>query len=325
MVGYYPAEQASNFINHERLMALICCSQKQSEWIPENHEIHLPLPELGGNNTIEVWLSGSPVVRSSIDGIDYCTNGEYLFGTLLLHETTGSSLEELSKRAYQRVLTLVESQRFPHLLRMWNYFPGINENSEVLERYRAFCAGRHQAFAARQHGSMTFPAATAIGTHGNGILIYFLASKTLGEQIENPRQMSAFNYPESYGPKPPSFSRAIMHRHEHRDALYVSGTASVVGHETRHPGDVLAQLEETVANLQALIDEARGRGFRGTESLADSNMLKVYLRRSEDYPAVSSSLDKLIGNGVPRLFLNADICRSDLLVEIDALFSSASA
>jgi len=55
-----------------------------------------------------------------------------------------------------------------------------------------------------------------------------------------------------------------------RDCLYISGTASITGHESRHPDDPAAQLEETLVNIKALIDSAateEGIGFDGFASL----------------------------------------------------------
>ena len=37
--------------------------------------------------------------------------------------------------------------------------------------------------------------------------------------------------------------------------LFVSGTASIVGHETQHRGDVVAQTRETLANLSSVLAE----------------------------------------------------------------------
>ncbi len=53
----------------------------------------------------------------------------------------------------------------PHLLRLWNYFSDINEDSDGLERYRHFNVGRQQAFLdAKRSAFEGAPAACALGT-----------------------------------------------------------------------------------------------------------------------------------------------------------------
>jgi chorismate lyase/3-hydroxybenzoate synthase len=91
-----------------------------------------------------------------------------------------------------------------------------------------------------------------------------------------------------------------------------AGTSSVVGHLTVHADDVLAQLEETLVNLEAV---ARAAGARGVSTF---DRLKVYLRRRSDYAAVAARLERELPDA-QKLYLESDICRSDLLVEIEGV------
>src|SRR4029077_5387998 len=135
---------------------------------------------------------------------------------------------------------------YGHLLRVWNYFPHINDDADGVERYVRFNAGRHDAFAAKGRATATdAPAACALGSRGTDLVIYFLAAKRAGQQIENPRQVSAFRYPPQYGPRSPPFAGAMLARPTGKPLLFVSGTASIVGHETLHHGDAAAQAAET--------------------------------------------------------------------------------
>ena len=95
------------------------------------------------------------------------------------------------------------------------------------------------------------------GRDGRRVLqVYWLAARVAGTPLENPRQVAAYRYPRQYGPQSPTFARAMLPPAGSDMPLLLSGTASVVGHETRHPGDVLAQLDETFANLDSLLDIA---------------------------------------------------------------------
>ncbi len=155
-----------------------------------------------------------------------------------------------------------------HLLRVWNYLPQINGDGGGLERYRQFNLGRQQAFV--EAGQAAFegaPAACALGIHQGALCIRFLAGRTAPLPIENPRQVSAYRYPPTYGPRAPTFSRAAIAEIGGGEvALFISGTASIVGHETVHVGEVLAQTQETLRNLDAVIAAANERTTARFES-----------------------------------------------------------
>jgi chorismate lyase/3-hydroxybenzoate synthase len=104
--------------------------------------------------------------------------------------------------------------------------------------------------------------------------------------------------------------------------LFVSGTASIVGHETIHPGDVAAQTRETMANISALLDEANRMVGASRYSL-DGLKFKVYVRQPSDLGAIEAALAGSLRSCAPVVYLQADVCREDLLVEIEATGESA--
>src|SRR3546814_17247700 len=75
--------------------------------------------------------------------------------------------------------------------------------------------------------------------------------------VENPGQVSAYRYPRQYGQQQPSFARAMLPPPGSAMPLLLSGTASVVGHATAHVGELLAQLDETFNNFDALVGAHR--------------------------------------------------------------------
>jgi chorismate lyase/3-hydroxybenzoate synthase len=95
-------------------------------------------------------------------------------------------------------------------------------------------------------------------------------------------------------------------------AFYMSGTASIVGHATRHPGLPDAQLAETVENLRALM-QAAGQGAG-----AGDWAVKTYVRSPAERAGVDEAVSALFGTKAGRLHLRGDICRADLLLEIEA-------
>lgn len=284
---------------------------------PRIVEIGLP-PLANDRGTVEIWRSPDIPTTGSRDGIGFVETSGLIFGRLLIGDDV--DIETATEDAYRRLLEFHREAGFSHLLRTWNYFPRITEVRDGIDRYQRFCIGRHRALSALGYDERQLPAATAIGSSAPGFLVFFLAARTPGEQIENPRQISAFRYPRQYGPQSPSFSRATLWRRDDGHApLYISGTASIVGHESVHVGDVLAQLDEIVANLRAIIDTAHERTSTSIETPAELDLVKVYLRQVRDLPEVRKRLAEHLGDTVPVLYLRSDICRDDLLIEIEGL------
>jgi chorismate lyase/3-hydroxybenzoate synthase len=286
-------------------------------------ELTLALPPLLGEAPSEVWRCPQAVRHGWRDGIGYALSDDVLFFQLLLDEAGYPSLAAASRDAYARLLDFLRAAGYPQLLRVWNYFPQINAGEGAAERYQQFCVGRSQVLEATPGYEARLPAATVIGSLGPGLVIYGLAAREAGQQIENPRQVSAFRYPRQYAPRSPAFSRARLKRWGRELHLYVSGTASVVGHETRHPHAALAQLGEAVRNLEALLAEAsRAEPQLPPAQLSDLALLKLYVRPGVDLPPLQAMLQGLLGPQTSCLLLSGEICRRDLLVELEGLYAA---
>lgn len=224
-----------------------------------------------------------------------------------------------AEAAYREVLAAARELGCPHLLRIWQYLPRITAAFGDEDRYKRFCAGRRRAFERAGQTDTALPAACLLGDESASILIYALAAEAPGIQVENPRQISAFRYPPEYGRASPSFSRALAKRWpDGRAQLYISGTASVVGHRSLHT-NTPAQLDEALRNLEALLAAGAERGGPPASGLASIAPLKVYLRRPADFPAVRDALSARLPAGHPVLYLRADVCRPDLLIEIEGV------
>ena len=101
-----------------------------------------------------------------------------------------------------------------------------------------------------------------------------------------------------------------------RTALFISGTASIVGHKSLHAGDAALQTKETLVNIAALIDEAKRHGFAAK---AETAKVKAYIRNAEDLGIVRPMVEDIFPAVSEFVYLQADICREELLVEIEAL------
>ncbi|MGH8260627.1 MAG: pteridine-dependent deoxygenase, partial [Steroidobacteraceae bacterium] len=92
-----------------------------------------------------------------------------------------------------------------------------------------------------------------------------------------------------------------------------------VGHASQHPGSLIGQLEETLANLGAVRERAATMQPALPRSWGAGTLLKVYLRDGAAATCAAAHLAARMPPGVRCLTLEADICRPDLLVEIDCV------
>jgi enamine deaminase RidA (YjgF/YER057c/UK114 family) len=239
----------------------------------------------------------------------------WLLGTATVPLHAG--LEEVSTRLYANML---QAARGWQLARIWNYVPAINAPGPAgLENYRAFCRGRSLAFE-HHHGdafNSRLPAASAVGCPGAALTVAFAACATRPRHIENPLQTPAYDYPGEHGPRAPSFARATLVSGAGTATVFISGTAAIRGHATFAPGELRPQLECTLGNLRA-ISHACGLGSELDAGGGSTRRFKVYVRDAADQPRVAAVLQgsPLVG-GDHVTYLQADICRAPLLVEIE--------
>ncbi|MDB5986540.1 MAG: hypothetical protein JWR16_1593 [Nevskia sp.] len=283
-----------------------------------------PLQLLHGARVGELWLSPTPVRFGHSGRFGYAANDEVMMVHLQLAEAQMHSLEESIRSCYAELVSLIGARGYPHLLRVWNYLGDINQGTGDSERYRQFCVGRFAAVAGHPGFEAQLPAASAIGSRtGAGFTLIALASKHAGIQVENPRQVSAFRYPRAYGMRSPSFSRATLLPWADGAELLVSGTASIIGHATAHAGDAVAQLAQTAANLEALRMHAIQMQRQAGAPIGElrPHLYLLYLRHAEDLPLLLPEIERRFGDA-PLQILIGDICRSELLLEVEAIYRS---
>ncbi len=283
--------------------------------------ISIPAPQLNTENLVEIWTSSTPVTMDEQDGIAYAANEQALFGLSRLEETQDQLLDTLTYNSYRNILRFVKEKGYSNLLRVWNYLSDINDEQDDLERYRRFCVGRFNAFHEFDTGfEQALPAATATGLHNPGLFIYFLAARGTSQSIENPRQLNPYHYPPQHSPRSPSFSRAMVKDWGTHRQLFISGTGSIVEHQSLHDGDVVAQLTEVLRNIDALLQHAASVSGTDFRDKCTTSTFKVYLRHAADLPLIQEQLAHALGEGTSVLLLNADLCRKELLMEIEGTY-----
>jgi chorismate lyase/3-hydroxybenzoate synthase len=217
-----------------------------------------------------------------------------------------AELHEATSRAYRHIEAELRARGTIHPVRLWNHIPGIHDPmGEGLDRYMVFNAGRYEALSEWFGGKETFDtrvaSASGVGHQGRDLVVHCLASDRPGRAVDNPRQVAPYRYSRKYGPLPPCFARATRIE----DLILVGGTASIVGEASVHLDDLPRQTEETLTNLAVFAPLERYRDVR------------VY------YPD-PARLDELRGllegafPGAGRIeWVRADLCRAELLVEIE--------
>jgi len=279
------------------------------------------------------WQQGKTNLYADIE-LSFCFNQDFLIGSLSLPLSSGASLQDLSQIYYEQIMHYISDKNQHHLLRMWNYLPFINQIDNDLERYQQFCIGRHEGFAINKMIDFAYPAASAVGNYSNGdsaqLVITFIATQHCGHFLENPNQISAYQYPDYYSPRSPSFARASIYQTEKLEQLYISGTASIVGHESKFSGDIINQTHQTIKNLKYLIDHSNEAGtvsevfhLSSTDKFAPA--VKVYLRNPADLDKVQAIIQAFIPGVNNVCYLQADICRQELDIEIEMLLNRPGA
>lgn len=246
---------------------------------------------------------------------------QFSFVDIKLNDPIDQDPAPVVEKAYLALFSQAKEQGFPSALRIWQFIPGINEGSGDQERYRRFCVGRAEALRQLNLADHQMCAATAIGCHDETFRLVGLFGRIAGESIENPRQVSAWQYPREYGPVSPAFARATTVSLNGRDSasglgLMVSGTAAVVGHASAHPNDVSSQTQEAITNVETVLSEAVPGEKNPQRELGANSHVRAYVRHETDADAVQEIIRSRWPD-VQVMMLLGDICRSDLLVEIE--------
>ncbi len=235
--------------------------------------------------------------------------------------------EQACHDAYLDLKKRLTEPRPWHPIRLWNFIPKILSPLGSLEhRYMVFNAGRYRAFH-RWHDAGMEKVATAsgVGHFGRDLMVHCLAADRAGKAVENPRQTPSYRYSKRFGPLPPCFARATRFSKKADDSspwLLVGGTASVRGEDSIYVDDLERQLDETLRNLASVVRE----GFCcpapdscPTKALRTFQSLRVYYVDDRDLEQIASTLDQRLPASVAVEYQRADLCRPDLLVEIEGL------
>ena len=279
--------------------------------------LHLSVPLLAGSGTEVLQLPQGRVERSG--DMLLLSSDSLLIGAMTVD--AADRLEDPVQEVYARVLAACREHGM-YLHRAWNYVPGINALTHGLERYRQFNIGRWMAFEKHFGRDLRafMPAASGVGAHGTRFAVLFIAGKTHPIYLENPSQVPAYHYPADYGPRPPSFARAVLIENGPEVTGYLSGTASIEGHRSVGEGDWHAQFRTTMHNMQIMFERMGMEDALRPGSPIEVRDFRCYLRHPEALPLVQEWLAEETTLDPSRIiFLQSDICRSELDMEMEAI------
>lgn len=309
-LAQFTTREMDEVLRASHTLAAVQFGYPEDTHVQDPRVVRIPLPLLNHSRPIE-YFSVDGTVECVTDGpVRFTHGGGWAFIVIEVDEADFPDIEAAAYAIYTTLRHFLPQQKpYLHVQRFWNYIDRITEGEGDNERYKHFCAGRGRALAGLF--AEGFPAATCIGypKPTGKVSMYCLATTQPGTRIENPRQINAWQYPRQYGRISPSFARAM--RLPANDALSISGTAAITGHESQHVDDLHAQLDEIRNNINALLVTADM-----PRDLDDKAPLKIYVKYPEDADKISTYMQQHLSD-TPYILLQGDICRRELLVEIE--------
>ncbi|MFR9651723.1 MAG: Rid family hydrolase [Rikenellaceae bacterium] len=229
-----------------------------------------------------------------------------------LSASLDKTIAEQSRAVCDSITQIITTEQLEvsDIVRQWNYIEQITGEDRGGQHYQSFNDARSELYGRCEWGS-GYPAATGIGTVVGGVVIDL--DIVQGEQItpiDNRLQVSAHNYSkqvligEHESRSTPKFERAKLVG----DLLYISGTAAIRGEESLVGVGAGEQTRITLDNIDELLSASES---------GDISSLRVYIKREEDYTQVREVVEQYVANQA--IYVFADICREELLVEIEAI------
>lgn len=230
-----------------------------------------------------------------------------LLAGMMPDEVTCSRAEQCSQFFANVVETLAKvGFSYGDIARTWFY------NDEILAWYDDFNRVRTAFYAPQKFTTGSLPASTAVlGRNPGGAALTFGAwavvphsADVIVREIASPLQCPA----PAYGS---SFSRAMEISSGGRKRLLVSGTASIEpGGKTVWQGDATKQIALTMEVVEAMLRPS-GLGF------GDVTRATAYFKHAADQKIFQSWLEAHGLTAMPVVPVHCDICRDDLLFEIE--------
>ena len=278
------------------------------------------------------------IENKSIGNVNYkvIRNADYteIFACGLTSSDLLSDISEQSEIAFSKMKAILDNEDldFSSVIRQWNYIEKIlrieNNNRKLQQNYQIFNDIRSKYYQKATFCN-GYPAATGIGMDAGGVVIDFIASsvnKNISvNSVKNPQQIDAHKYSKDLligemddKKTSPKFERAKAISNHPSGEIYISGTAAIRGEETIEGNEIISQVSTTIENIKELItiENLKENGISLFNNQVIISSLRVYIKNKYDIYKVADVCGRYFPE-VPTLYLIADICRDNLLVEIE--------
>lgn len=338
---FIDAQSKFDFINKKQLI-LNYFADSGLGFVPTSVVGQKPYNSLLACEFVLVNKNNVQIINQTVGTINYCranfkTHTEIIaFGlTNNLNQSTYNNSDSAFKLAQQVLET--EGLTFADIVRQWNYIEDITfeqvNDGVCTQNYQAFNNIRSKYYNSSQF-TFGYPAATGIGMDYGGVVIDFIAVKPSNSvstiAIANPLQIDAHNYSHNVlvgqnfehnnTKTTPKFERAklLCCGSNH---IFVSGTAAIIGENTVTTTSIAEQTAITIDNINKLVSETnlqKHKVYCKTQTTCVH--LRVYVRNGNNCSTVKQTVEKLMPN-VPFILVYGNVCRNNLLVEIEAVFT----
>lgn len=194
-----------------------------------------------------------------------------------------------------------------NLIRTWFFVQNVDLNYGGLVKARREIFTEHGLTADTHYVSSTGIEGAHRDVAARVLMDAYAVSKVRNEQISFLTALDNLSPTHIYGV---TFERGTAVSYRDRKHAFISGTASIDRDgKIVHPGDVSRQLDRTLENMQALLEDAGG-GLRDVASFL------VYLRDPSDHETTWKRMRALFGE-TPLEVLVAPVCRPGWLIEIE--------
>jgi hypothetical protein len=273
----------------------------------------------------ELWEVELVTVENNSAALFKNSKTEILVGNVQSNLNSACKLN--SENAFKGLIDIFNTVNFPikSIVRQWNYLENILGFDGEKQRYQEFNNVRSEVYgdAFVENG---YPAATGIRMNRGGVIIEFVAVKSdevITKQVDNPEQISAHHYSEKVlvGEEcilktTPKFERARYLGFQDKKLIFISGTASITGEKTVGIDNPVKQTEVTIQNIRRLYSNEVLKKLSNDKLSAKYGHARIYIKNRKDFAAIKKTFKTHFGN-LPVVYIIADICRDNLLVEIE--------
>ncbi|MDP2889911.1 MAG: hypothetical protein Q8P34_13240 [Bacteroidota bacterium] len=247
----------------------------------------------------------------------------------IFHADISAPVSVQTNAVFEQIEQILNEAEFPldSIVRQWNYIEDITRIEGDRQHYQDFNDLRSH-FYAKAKWCSGYPAATGIGTQCGGVMVEIIAisgNELINRVLDNPLQIAAHHYSEDVllGEADPAFRRRTTPKFERarvigssgNQTVFISGTAAIRGEASLNEDDVLEQTKVTMANIDYLISDGN---YPSESTERTYKMLRIYIKTPSMMELVHEYMKKHYPE-TTQIFICADVCREELLIEIEGV------